>query len=271
MNKASARNIDTDAELTPPSRLLLAMEGRAVFEWAALAFAGPLLDRAPEGDGHPVLVLPGFVAGDSSTWPLRRFLTQRGYAAHPWRLGVNIGPKGHVARQLTARVKALSKKHGRKVSLVGWSLGGAMAHAMALRVPDHIRSVITLGSPLGGQPKATNAWRLFEAISGYRADDPRLKQWISGESSVPTTSILSKTDGIVNWRTSMLPENERSENIEVNASHFGLGAHPAVLWAIADRLAQPEGAWKPFAHRGAWRSLLFGDPRAPSLGDLLAP
>ncbi len=208
MSRAAARKIDTDAELTPPSRLLLAMEGRAVFEWAALAFAGPLLGRAPEGDGHPVLVLPGFVAGDSSTWPLRRFLTQRGYAAHPWRLGVNVGPKGHVARQLTARVKALSKKHGRKVSLVGWSLGGAMAHAMALRVPEHIRCVVTLGSPLGGQPKATNAWRLFEAISGYRVDDPRLKQWISGESSVPTTSILSSCPARIRSRVTLMSASD---------------------------------------------------------------
>ncbi len=258
-------------ELGPPSRLLLALEGRALFEWAALAFASPLLDRAPQGDGHPVLVLPGFVAGDGSTWPLRRFLTQRGYAAAPWRLGVNVGPRGQIARRLSARVRALHKQHGRKVSLVGWSLGGAMAHAMALRMPELVRCVITLGSPLGGEPKATNAWRLFEAISGYRADDPRLKKLLSGAPRVPTTSILSKTDGIVNWRTSLLPEHDRSENIEVNASHFGLGANPSVLWAIADRLAQPEGKWKPFAYRGAWRNLLFGDPRRPGLSDLLAP
>jgi pimeloyl-ACP methyl ester carboxylesterase len=272
MKKSAARTADRETEtLKPPSGLLLALEGRAVLEWAALAFAGPLLDKAPRGDGHPVLVLPGFVAGDSSTWPLRRFLTQRGYAAQPWRLGVNVGPKGRVAQRLTSRIRALSKQHGRKVSLVGWSLGGAMAHALALSIPEHIRCVVTLGSPLGGEPKATNAWRLFEAISGYRADDPRLKQLLNGTPQVPTTSILSKTDGIVNWRTSMLPSNARSENIEVHASHFGLGAHPAVLWAIADRLAQPEGAWRPFAHQGAWRSLLFGDPRAPSLGDLLAP
>jgi pimeloyl-ACP methyl ester carboxylesterase len=272
MKKALAlRTVDAERDLGPPSRLLLALEGRAFFEWAALAVASPVLDRAPQGDGHPVLVLPGFVAGDGSTWPLRRFLVRRGYAAAPWRLGLNVGPQGQIARRLSARVRALHKQHGRKVSLVGWSLGGAMAHALALRMPELVRSVITLGSPLGGEPKATNAWRLFETISGYRADDPRLKKRLAGVPRVPTTSILSKTDGIVNWRTSLLPEHERSENIEVNASHFGLGANPSVLWAIADRLAQPEGGWKPFAHQGAWRTLFFGDPRRPSLGDLLAP
>ena len=262
---------EDDVELGPPSRLLLALEGRAVFEWAALALSTPFLNKAPRGDGHPVLVLPGFVAGDGSTWPLRRFLSQRGYATSPWELGINVGPRGQIARRLSARVRALARKHGRKVSLVGWSLGGAMAHALALRMPEHVRSVITLGSPLGGEPKATNAWRLFEAISGYRADDPRLKKRIAGVPRVPTTSILTKTDGIVNWRSSMLPQGEQSENIEVNASHFGLGANPSVFWVVADRLAQPEGQWKPFAYRGAWRNLLFGDPRQPSLADLLAP
>lgn len=265
-------DLDRDSdELKPPSGLLLALEGRALLEWASLALASPVLDKAPRGDGHAVLVLPGFVAGDSSTWPLRRFLAQRGYAAQPWRLGLNTGPRGRMGQRLAARLRAVAKRHGGKVSLVGWSLGGAMAHALALRAPELVRCVVTLGSPLGGEPRATNAWRLFEAISGYRADDPRLKKRLAGMPRVPTTSILSKTDGIVNWRTSLLPEHDCAENIEVSASHFGMGANPAVLWAIADRLAQPEGAWQPFAHAGPWRRLFFGDPRRRSLADWIAP
>lgn len=244
-----------------PSAWLLALEGRAFVEWAAYLAAWPLLARAPRGDGHPVLVLPGLTAGDSSTWPLRRFLERIGYAAYPWELGLNFGPRSGMLRKLISRLRAIERDHGAKVSLVGWSLGGAMARVLAVREPERVRSVISLGSPLGGHPKATNAWRLFELVSGVRADDPRLRALMSRQPSVPSTSILSKTDGIVSWPMSLIPQTELSENIEVSASHFGMGAHPAVLWAIADRLAQPEGQWKPFKRRGL-RALLYDDPRA---------
>ncbi|MCC6594213.1 MAG: alpha/beta hydrolase, partial [Xanthomonadales bacterium] len=129
----------------PPSRLLFALESRAVLEWAALPLAWPLLKRAPRGDGHPVMVLPGLVAGDSSTWPLRRLLEELGYVSYPWQLGVNIGPRGETVPKLLARVRRIERKHGRKLSLIGWSLGGAMARAVGAHLPDSVRNVITLG------------------------------------------------------------------------------------------------------------------------------
>ncbi|KFN43469.1 esterase/lipase family protein [Arenimonas oryziterrae] len=257
--------------MKPPSPLLLAMEGRAMFEWASFALAWPWLKNAPRGDGHPVLVLPGLVAGDHSTWPLRRFLSQLGYAASPWEQGPNFGPRDHIIKGLVDKVRFLQDKHGQKVSLVGWSLGGAMANALALRMPDRIRQVVTLGSPLTGHPKGTNVWRIFELVSGFRHDDPRLMELVDGKPSVPTTSIMSKTDGIVNWRMSLAQETRIAENIEVSATHLGMGANPAVLWAIADRLAQPEGKWKPFERSSAWRSLLYRDPHEFRLADLIAP
>ena len=261
----------THETMKPPSPLLLAMEGRAMFEWASYALAWPWLKTAPRGDGHPVLVLPGLVAGDNSTWPLRRFLSHLGYAAYPWELGPNFGPRDHVIKGLVDKVRLLQDKHGQKVSLVGWSLGGAMAHALAQRMPQRIRQVITLGSPLGAQPHGTNVAKLFELVSGFRADDERLHALIGGEPQVPTTSFMSKTDGIVNWRMSLAQESPIAENIEVSATHMGMGANPAVLWAIADRLAQEEGKWQPFDRRSAWRYLLYRDPREFRLADLLAP
>ena len=250
---------DLEAQMRAPSALLLALEGRAFLEWSACVAAWPLLTRAATGDGHPVLVLPGLAAGDASTWPLRRFLESRGYAVYGWELGLNRGPREGVVHKLLARIRGIEREHGRKLSLVGWSLGGAMARALAVREPRRVRSVVTLGSPLGGHPKASNAWRLFEFLSGVRADDPRLRALMSRHPPVPSTSILSKSDGIVSWPMSLIPRHDQSENIEVSASHFGMGANPAVLWAVADRLAQPEGAWKPF-HRGGWRALIYGDP-----------
>ncbi len=258
-------------KMKPPSALLMAMEGRAMFEWASYAMSWPLLKKAPRGDGHPVLVLPGLVAGDRSTFPLRRFLSHLGYEAYPWEQGLNVGPRDHVIKGLVDRVRDIQKTHGQKVTLIGWSLGGAMANAMALRMPERIRQVVTLGSPLTGHPKGSNAWRVFEMVSGFRADDQRLMELVSGKPSVPTTSIMSKTDGIVNWRMSLAQETEIAENIEVSATHLGMGANPAVLWIIANRLAQAEGQWKPFTRDHALHSLLYRDPHEFRLADLIAP
>ncbi|MFO1494138.1 MAG: alpha/beta fold hydrolase [Lysobacterales bacterium] len=253
----------------PPSRLLLALESRAVFEWASFAVSWPWLKRAPRGDGHPVLVLPGLVAGDASTYPLRRFLEELGYAAHPWKLGVNFGPRGETVPKLIARVRQIQRKHGQKVSLVGWSLGGAMARALGARMPEHVRNVITLGSPVQAHARATNAWKVFEAVSGWRTDDPELHELASAQPSMPNTSIFSKADGIVSWKVSLAPEAPCSENIEVAASHLGMGVNPLVLWAIADRLSQPEGGWKPFERAGLVRSLLYRKPHQFRLAQLL--
>ena len=250
---------------------MLALEGRALIEWASLAWSWPLLRAAARGDGHPVLVLPGLCAGDASTLPLRRFLGSLGYAAYPWEQGANFGPRDHVIKGMVDRVRSLQKQHRQKVSLVGWSLGGAMANALALRMPERVRQVVTLGSPLSGHPKGTNAWRVFELVSGFRSDDERLMELVNGEPSVPTTSIMSKTDGIVNWRMSLAEESPIAENIEVSATHLGMGVNPAVLWIIADRLAQAEGGWKPFRRSHALHSLLYRNPHRFRLADLIAP
>ena len=271
MKQAASRRTGTHETLKAPSMLLLAMEGRAMFEWASFALAWPLLKSAPRGDGHPVLVLPGLCAGDHSTYPLRRFLSELGYDAQPWGQGLNFGPRDHVIKGMVDQVRRLQKKHKKKVTLVGWSLGGAMANALALRMPGRIRQVVTMGSPLTGHPRGTNVSRVFELVSGFRADDQRLMDLVNGEPDVPTTSIMSKTDGIVNWRMSLARESRSAENIEVSATHLGMGVNPAVLWIVADRLAQAEGAWKPFERTAGLRSLLYRDPHRFRFADLIAP
>jgi pimeloyl-ACP methyl ester carboxylesterase len=131
----------------------------------------PLLSLAPRGDGHPVLVLPGLVASDTSTRPLRSFPESRGYAVSGWRQGRNLGLREGVQHAMVDLVHELNDTHGRKVSLVGWSLGGLYARQLAKMMPDRVRSVITLGSPFAAGPKATNAWRVYEMASGRRADE----------------------------------------------------------------------------------------------------
>jgi pimeloyl-ACP methyl ester carboxylesterase len=198
-----------------------------------------------------VLVFPGLSANDVSTIPMRNYLRDRGYAPHPWNFGFNFGPRHGVMRGCVEHVRELHEKHGRKVSLVGWSLGGLYAREIAKLVPELTRCVVTLGTPFTGHPKATNAWRLYEWISKDKVDDPQMQAQLRQVPPVPTTSIYSKTDGIVAWQCSINQPGPQAENIEIHASHFGLGLNPAALYAVADRLAQPEGAWQPFERKGA--------------------
>jgi pimeloyl-ACP methyl ester carboxylesterase len=247
--------------LRPPSRTLMFLEGRALSELGAFVGALPLLSLAPRGDGHPVLVLPGLVASDVSTRPLRDFLKTRGYAVSGWRQGRNLGLREGVQHAMVDLVHELHDTYGQKVSLIGWSLGGLYARQLAKMMPGRVRSVITLGSPFAAGPKATNAWRVYEMASGRRADeeDARFGGSLSSAPPVPTTAIFSRTDGICAWQGCMEKTSAQSESIEVESSHCGMGHHPAAVYAVADRLAQPEGKWKPF-DRSGWRSLVFPDP-----------
>ncbi|MCC8455979.1 alpha/beta hydrolase, partial [Streptomyces rochei] len=126
---------------------------------------------APRGDGHPVLVLPGLVASDESTRALRTFLSGKGYEVSGWRQGRNYGLREGVQNAMMDLVHELSDTHGRKISLVGWSLGGLYARQLAKMMPDRVRQVITLGSPFAGDPKSTNAWRVYEWASGQKSDE----------------------------------------------------------------------------------------------------
>ena len=256
MAATGAREPDHQHRLRPPSPFLLLAETRALFELNSSLLLSPLLMRAPRGDGHPVLTLPGFLASDLSMAPMRRYLKQLGYDSHAWNMGRNFG--GIAGRRAALRdlLTGIHETTGRKVSLIGWSLGGIYARDLALQWPAMVRSVVTLGSPFAGDMRATNATRLYEALSGESVDDiPDIRQAIAGDLPVPATSIYSRTDGVVNWRTSVLRPSAMAENIEVRlASHIGLGVHPAVLWAVADRLAQAEGEFRPFERSGPFAS-----------------
>jgi pimeloyl-ACP methyl ester carboxylesterase len=241
-----------------PGPLLQLLELRAGLEAGASLALLPLWSLAARGDGHPVLVIPGLAAGDESTTILRLFLASKGFRPVPWGRGRNLGLRPGVLPGLRELLVGLHAHHGRKVSLIGWSLGGIMARELAKEEPEAVRQVITLASPFTGHPRATNAFRLYEFMSGHRIAAPEIHEPLRFSPPVPTTSIWSRTDGVVSWRCSVEKPNDQVENIEVDASHLGMGAHPLVLYAIADRLAQPEGHWAPFSRRG-WRAYAYGD------------
>ena len=254
---ATARG-DGAGRLRPPSLALTLTEGRAWAELAASIAVRPLLMCAPKGDGHTVLTLPGFLASDRSTVPLRKYLTDLGYDARPWDQGQNLGRFYKMCDVLSRKLETLHRESGRKVSLVGWSLGGVFARYLALTQPHAVRSVITLGSPFAADIQATNARKLYEAMSREGPPNPDDLAALAGDLPVPNSSIYTKLDGIVNWRTCISKPAPNAEVIEVLlASHVGIGVNPAALWAVADRLAQPEGTFKPFARKGPF-ALAYG-------------
>jgi pimeloyl-ACP methyl ester carboxylesterase len=251
----------------PPGLGLLLAEARGIFEFNASLLLSPLLMRAPRGDGHPVLALPGFLASDLSMAPMRRYLTALGYDAYAWKMGRNVGGFARMRTALRDRLAEIHATTGRKVSVVGWSLGGVYARDLALQAPELVRYVVTLGSPFAGNVRATNATRLYEAMSGEAVqDNSELRQAIAGDLPVPTSSIFSRTDGVVNWRTCRLRPSNTAENIEVHlASHVGLGVNAAALWATADRLAQAEGQFTQFDRSGPF-AIAYAPPENAQSG-----
>src|SRR5215472_5189960 len=228
------------ARIPRPNPRLLPLEGRALLELAALLPAYPFLRRAPSGDGHPVLVLPGFMAGDFSTRTLRRFLRDKGYMAHGWKLGRNRGPNAEVMAAMVARVQNLHARRGRTVSLIGWSLGGIYARELASPFRD--LDAVNVPRFLSGRARRRTHVR----------DDALLRARLREPLPVPTTAIVSRTDAIASWQSCCTEAGPFSENLEVESSHLGIGHHPVVLLTIADRLAQPEDAWKPFQPPRGW-------------------
>jgi esterase/lipase len=208
-------------------------------------------EALPVGDGHPVVVYPGLGGGAMTTAHLRHFLKDSGFTVHDWAGGVNTGPEHFFDDWLGTfeqRVRVLRREHGRKVSLIGWSLGGVYAREIAKRCPECVRQVITLGTPFGSLGDGNHAGTIYKVVNRDKATQltPQLQARLRACPPVPTTSIYSKTDGIVSWRGCIQKRSGISENVEVSASHLGMGTHPEVLRIVANRLAQPEGQWRPW-------------------------
>jgi pimeloyl-ACP methyl ester carboxylesterase len=240
---------NTQSPLDAPSAWLRALESRAVLELGGVVAASPLLRMIGRGDEHPVLILPGFLAGDPSTAPLRYILRGQGYWAHGWHLGQNLGPTRHILDGLVARLDELHGRHGAPVSIIGWSLGGIYARRLARRSPEMVRQVITMGSPFRIAPEGRSAAsKMYDQLRPIHATefDDLLPGAADLPLDVPATAIYTRTDGVVRWWQCLESIGPRRENIEVRGSHSGLGFNPAAIYAISDRLARPIDDWRPF-------------------------
>jgi pimeloyl-ACP methyl ester carboxylesterase len=222
---------------------------RALASAGAFAAGLPLLQLAPRGEPHPVLVLPGLMASDASTRVLRVRLRRLGYPVVGWELGRNRGPTQEIVDALPRLLDRLAAQHGTAVSIVGQSLGGIFARTLARRVPRQVRQVISLGSPFGhGGDDDGPAARLYRRYSSQHATArvSAARSSLAAPLPVPSTAVYSRWDGVVDWRACRQQVGPRSENVAVHASHLGMGHDPAVLWVVADRLAQPRHDWQPF-------------------------
>jgi pimeloyl-ACP methyl ester carboxylesterase len=256
-----------------PKPLLTLLEGRIALEFAGLLLALPLLREAPAGDGHPVLLLPGFGASDSSMEPLRLFLQTRGYEVESWGLGRNVGFNRKFANAIEQKVRFMHHRAGgRRVSLVGWSLGGVFAYYAARVAPECVRTAIALGSPLRFDPDRPPPpgiralYRAFAAPFSPETHHARARsRTMRGPPPVPSSCIYSESDALVDPEQATLDGNpEDHENIRIPGSHLGLGLNPIVMWIVADRLAQAEGAWRPFEYGGVIGRLLHAGGYRPA-------
>jgi pimeloyl-ACP methyl ester carboxylesterase len=239
------------------------LEARLVVEAATLPLFLPLLGLAPRGDGHPVLLVPPFIAGDAVMGVLKAYLKNRGHHVETWGFGRNTGFQRKFAEAIEARVRYMHHRHKRKVSLVGWSLGGMFSLYTAHRAPECVRNVITLGSPVsvdpGGHVASPSVHLLYRLIGHPMGPLAHGANWMRAKMmgvppTMPLSCIFSDSDAIVPPHAAQMSSTAgHHENIRVPGSHIGLGFNFLALWIVADRLAQPEGKWRPFRPTGALR------------------
>lgn len=218
---------------------------------------GRLVRHAPRGDTHPVLVLPGYGASDGGTRLLRTFLSTLGYETPAPSLGRNVD-RGELrirsvedaavfrraqVDRVVERVRDLASETGERVSVVGWSMGGLFALDTSQRIPELVRSAVTLGSPFG-DPRGTSMFNLMRVLSRSRVpvEEQDFGPWLAGRTlstqSVPITVIRSDRDGIVGRSIAALPRARCVRDVRVDSSHLGFAANPDVFFEVAQALAR---------------------------------
>jgi pimeloyl-ACP methyl ester carboxylesterase len=233
-----------------PSFVLLGTEPiRAAFEYAAMRSMSR--SALPPGDGHSVVFFPGLGADQRSTRPLRDFCDSLGYETHDWGRGINRGPQGDVdrwLRELAFDVDDMTAGNRGRMSLIGWSLGGIYAREIAKVLPRRVRNVVTLGTPFAGNGHQTNVGWAYRLLNGRPLKaEPAMLQRLRTAPAAHTTSIYSRSDGVVAWQACINEALPHVANVEVSGSHCGLGWNRQAMAAVAQALARKTHLTRPVA------------------------
>ena len=250
-------------DIRPPKlRHSISELGRVALEAGTSVLCKGLFKTLPEGDGHTVMTIPGFMGADGSTAMLRKFLNERGYNAVPWGMGRNASDaradsmdkfmrhRAELEGQIVQRIEEEFHSSGRKLTLIGWSLGGLYAVALAHRYPQYIRQVITLGTPFG-DPRGTALYSVMARMNQQSEDESEesLRRWVDytysgGELQVPVLTLYSESDGIVGKGIARCEGDPRYvTNMAVMASHVGFPFNPLVFAVIANHMVAPDQRW----------------------------
>ncbi len=246
-----------------PSIINSLLEFRAGLEACALPYALPLLMRAGRGDGKPVLLIPGFTSSDNATYFVRRYLQRLGYDVYGWQLGTNNGLSAENFEALERRLAAIYQDTGRRVSLVGWSLGGFYARALANKHSPMVAKLITVGTTFS-MPTPRGVNRVINRLYGHLNPYQQMDEFFIGSDlweytpAVPSTSIYSKGDGVNNWQYCLDSEGGLSENVRVWGSYSGMTVNPLVYHVLADRLAQDPARWRAYRLPGVLHRVKSG-------------
>jgi pimeloyl-ACP methyl ester carboxylesterase len=239
-------------------RIPLWRESRIPLEHAAL-MRDPVLrgDGVPHGDGAPVLLVPGFLAGDPSLRLMAHWLRRIGYRPCRARMRFNVDCTTRSLDRLESELEQLAERHGRKVAIVGQSRGGTMARVLGVRRPDLVERIVCLGSPITDQLAVHPLVRaqvtavgllgtlgvpgLFAYGCGHGACCAATREQASAPfpDGVGFTSVYSRSDGIVDWHACLDPA---AEQVEVRASHIGMAVNPQVFRAVGAALAPAPAA-----------------------------
>ena len=229
----------------PPPVSLLLGELRVARDWAKARLRPRMDQREPVGNGAPILTLPGFLAGDLSMTQMRRNLNAAGFKAKRWKQGPNMGARPDTLHRLHDRVRHAADSEGRKVHLVGWSLGGIYAREYAKHHPDHVASVITMGSPFSGSMRANHAWRLYELVAKHSVEAPPIALHPAPKPVVPTFALWSASDGVVAPTSARGTGYERDRAIELSCGHMGFAYVAEAVDAVIDCVLEAEKAIAP--------------------------
>lgn len=194
--------------------------------WNIGRMIGTFRKKGPRGplDGQPVLVIPGFLCSDQTTFSLRRALALEGFRVHGWKQGWNLGAREDTLVALGERINGLG--HDGPIVIVGWSLGGVFGREYARYHPEKVKAVITLGSPFSGDPRQNNVWPLYERVAKHPVDQPPIPR-ITEKPPVPHLAIWSRRDGLIAPRAARGLDHERDEAVELNCHHMAFGISPA--------------------------------------------